>query len=272
MAEWLNGFVEANGLKVFYHRTGAGSHKPPILLLHGFTDNGLCWSEVARQLEGTYDVIMTDARGHGQTEGPVMSIPTSVMADDAAAVIRGLGLDNPFLSGHSMGAMTATATAANYPELVRAAVLEDPPFFNPGRLTSELRQRRQDGNQRRLAFLALSQEERIAQARTQNPGWSDGEIIPWVQAQVEYNPEILQPRQEPNSFVWREAISQVTCPVLLVTADVEKGGLVSPEVAQEATELGASCQVAHISGAGHSIHRDRFNVTMQAVLSFLAKH
>lgn len=64
----------------------------------------------------------------------------------------------------------------------------------------------------------------------------------------------------------------MTCPVLLVTADVEKGGLVSPEVAREATELCASRQVAHISGAGHCIHRDRFNETMQTVLSFLAKY
>jgi pimeloyl-ACP methyl ester carboxylesterase len=38
MKEWSKEFVTANGLKVFYHRRGPDSGKPPILLLHGITD------------------------------------------------------------------------------------------------------------------------------------------------------------------------------------------------------------------------------------------
>ncbi|MFN8418660.1 MAG: alpha/beta fold hydrolase [Anaerolineae bacterium] len=48
-----------------------------------------------------YDVIMIDARGHGQSQrGAIFAI--SAMADDTAAVIRSLKLDKPFLFGHSM--------------------------------------------------------------------------------------------------------------------------------------------------------------------------
>jgi pimeloyl-ACP methyl ester carboxylesterase len=47
-----------------------GGDHPPLLLAHGYTDSGLYWTRVARALEADYNVIMPDARGHGQTPGP----------------------------------------------------------------------------------------------------------------------------------------------------------------------------------------------------------
>src|SRR2546427_1340331 len=127
MTAWSEGNVQANGITIHYHRTG-GNNKPSILLLHGITDNGLCWSRVAHDLEGSHNVIMTDARGHGRSDGIATGFSINILADDAAAVIRALDLEKPFLFGHSMGAITAATVAATYPELVRAIVLEDPPL------------------------------------------------------------------------------------------------------------------------------------------------
>src|SRR5438094_9163294 len=127
MTAWSEGNVQANGITIHYHRTGGGN-KPSILLLHGVTDSGLCWSRVAHDLEGSYDVVMTDARGHGRSGGIATGFSTTILADDAAAAIRALGLEKPYLFGHSMGARTAATVAANYPDLVRAIVLEDPPL------------------------------------------------------------------------------------------------------------------------------------------------
>ena len=63
MDNWHSAWVESNGINIHYHRTG-GPY-PVLLLIHGFTDNGLCWSRVARQLEANYDILMLDSRGHG---------------------------------------------------------------------------------------------------------------------------------------------------------------------------------------------------------------
>jgi len=38
-----------------------------MILLHGFTDNGLCWARVASMLENDFDIIMPDIRGHGKS-------------------------------------------------------------------------------------------------------------------------------------------------------------------------------------------------------------
>ncbi len=68
MAHWFEGTVHANGIAIHYRRTGDG--KPPVILSHGLTDNGACWTRLAWALEGDYDVHMPDARGHGQSEAP----------------------------------------------------------------------------------------------------------------------------------------------------------------------------------------------------------
>ena len=66
MLIYTEGDVNINGIRVHYYRIpGNGS---PFILLHGATDNGLCWTPVAEDLAGQYDVIMVDAQGHGLSD------------------------------------------------------------------------------------------------------------------------------------------------------------------------------------------------------------
>lgn len=65
MTEWNTAICEINRINVHFTRTGG--NKPPIVLLHGLTGNGACWTPVARALMGEYDVIMPDARAHGMS-------------------------------------------------------------------------------------------------------------------------------------------------------------------------------------------------------------
>lgn len=273
MSEWSKGVVEANGLEVFYHRSGAGSRKPSIVLLHGYTDNGLCWLRIARDLEDSFDVIMPDARGHGRTRGPVKDLGVKLLADDVAAIIRELGLEKPFVFGHSMGAQTALAVSADYPELVRATLLEDPVFLPDPlpAIAQEDIQRRHDQAKQMIAFHDLPLEERLAKGRADNPNWAEDEMYPWAEAHGEYSPDIATQGIGIATYSWREAIKKVECPILLITADHTKGAIVSPEVAQEAVGLAKRCEVAYISGAAHCIHRDRYAETLQSVMDFLQR-
>jgi hypothetical protein len=78
--------------------------------------------------------------------------------------------------------------------------------------------------------------DRIATGRAENSNWSEDEILPWAESKGEYDPEIMNSwlRGELKIIPWREALSKVECPVLLITADTEKGSLVTMEVAQKA--------------------------------------
>ncbi|MBN1247216.1 MAG: alpha/beta fold hydrolase, partial [Anaerolineae bacterium] len=125
MTTWPDAYVEANGIRLHYWRTGNGT-KPPLVLCHGYSDNGLCWTPVARALEKDFDVIMVDARGHGQSDAPDEGYSTADQAADLAALVRALALDKPVIMGHSMGGATAGYAAATYPDLFGKVVLEDP--------------------------------------------------------------------------------------------------------------------------------------------------
>ena len=70
---------------------------------------------------------------------------------------------------------------------------------------------------------------------------------------------------------WREVAGRITCPVLLLTGDPARGGIVTPEAAVEAARLWRSGRVVHIPGAGHNIRRDRYELYRAAVAAFLGE-
>jgi pimeloyl-ACP methyl ester carboxylesterase len=60
MSTWQSGELTANGLRIHFTRTGGD--KPPMVLSHGVTDYGLCWTPIAQALESDYEIVMVDAR------------------------------------------------------------------------------------------------------------------------------------------------------------------------------------------------------------------
>src|SRR5690242_13485221 len=100
MTDWQSGHVEANGIRLHYTRTGGD--RPPLVLAHGFSDDGLCWTPVVAVLAPDYDVIMVDARGHGLSDAPAHGYGSAEHAADLAGAIGALGLRRPAVLGHSM--------------------------------------------------------------------------------------------------------------------------------------------------------------------------
>jgi pimeloyl-ACP methyl ester carboxylesterase len=62
---------------------------------------------LARAFEAEFDVVMPDARGHGNSSTPLNGYRYEDHARDVVGLIQGLGLAAPVLLGHSMGGMTA---------------------------------------------------------------------------------------------------------------------------------------------------------------------
>jgi non-heme chloroperoxidase len=80
---------------------------PPILFIHGWSQNHLCW---VRQYESAlaeeFRLVAYDLRGHGMSEAPLEAkyyTDGKLWADDVAAIIDELGLDRPVLVGWSYG-------------------------------------------------------------------------------------------------------------------------------------------------------------------------
>ena len=59
---WSDGYAYANGIRIHYYRAVSNTDKPVIVMVHGVTDNGLCWTTLTWKLEEHFDIYMLDAR------------------------------------------------------------------------------------------------------------------------------------------------------------------------------------------------------------------
>ncbi|GIV76094.1 MAG: alpha/beta hydrolase [Litorilinea sp.] len=269
MAQWHADTIESNGIRIHYTRTGGD--KPPVVLAHGFSDDGLCWTPVAEILQADYDVIMVDARGHGRSDAPDEGYTPAHMAADLAGVITGLGLHKPAVLGHSMGGSTAMALAGLYPELPGAILVEDSGARNYMEDNSaEAQERRRQWHDRMVKLKGMSREALLDYARTNMPTWPEAELGPWADAKLRFNLKALN-RGGATGMDWDQILRSITCPALLLTADPELGAMVTAERAAQMQALIPQLQVVHIPGAGHNIRREQFGPYMEAVRSFLAQ-
>jgi pimeloyl-ACP methyl ester carboxylesterase len=95
-------------------------------------------------------------------------------------------------------------------------------------------------------------------------------LLPWAQSKAEYDLAIIPHRVAFRSYPWRDALTKVQCPVLLVAPDISVGGFVTETMGEEASRINPLTEFARFPGAGHSIHRDRFDPMMERVSEFLA--
>jgi pimeloyl-ACP methyl ester carboxylesterase len=268
--QWIHADVEVGGLRFHYHRAGLG--KPRCLVLtHGFTDDGLCWSPVAKALEGRYDVVMPDMRGHGRS-ARVRPGDRVDMAEDLAGIIRALGLREPILCGHSMGAMTTYQAVLRYPELARAVVLEDPPWWmEPWPADSPaLTDNPFVAWARSLPDISL--ESLLEGYRKDHPTWPDDLIQAMCESKKSMDQgiiDIMAPKMNKAEGHWTRTIGSLACPLLVITGNPALGGIVSPEVADQITRLNPRARVVNVPSAGHLIRFDAFKDFMAALEAFL---
>jgi pimeloyl-ACP methyl ester carboxylesterase len=269
MTTLVPGDVATNGINIHYHRT-AGTPKrawPALVLLHGITDSGLCWPRVVNALAGEYDLILPDARGHGQSDKPKSGYSPADHAADVAGLIRALKLDRPVLIGHSMGGGVASTTAALYPDLVGGVVLEDPAWL-PHEDPETRAKRMAEWRQRIVDERALSPEQLIAKRKSEMPLWDDAEFPDWVHAKLQVTPDVTG--FDPGARKpWQQTAVAIQCPALLIGADVTRGALVGAMQAGIAQAINPAIQVAIVSGAGHNIRREQFEAYMAVVRRFL---
>jgi N-formylmaleamate deformylase len=271
VSDWTSGDITSNGIKIHYTRSGGD--KPPLVLAHGATDSGLCWTRLARQLESDYDVIMPDARGHGLSEAPESGYSSADHAADLAGLIRGLGLERPAVGGHSMGAGTTLRLAAEYPELLSCAILEDPGIRLEDRPSPSGHDPRVVIRKNVEVAQTEGREAAIARGRSLNPSWSDEEFGPWSDAKARVSRQFVDSMASGRPMLeWRELLPRVKCPMLLVTSDPERGGIVTPQAAQEARHLLPSLELVRLSDAGHNIRREQFEAFVGAVRAFLGAY
>lgn len=265
--EYSEGNVHVNGVKIHYYRAGVGG--TPFVLLHGAADNGLCWTPVAERLLADYDIIMPDARGHGLSDRLEPGSSPIVAVGEMVGLIDELGLSHPIIMAHSMGAGTAGAIAAEYPQLPRAVILEDPPWLPE--MSPEDEATRMKNTETLVdtfvAYQRLGLDQVISEGKKAHPLWSEAELRPWAAAKLQFDPELRPGRFKKVPYT--SQVPNIRCPLLLVSG---RDGYVTQQVAAEVAALWVSDRPfrhVRIQGAPHNIRRAKLVEFMSAVTGFL---
>jgi pimeloyl-ACP methyl ester carboxylesterase len=261
MSGWPAQRCKANGIDVHYLRTGGA--KPPVVLLHGLSASGACWTALARALADDYDVVMPDARGHGDSGAPDGGYRYEDLAADVLGLMDALDLAAPVVLGHSMGGLTAAVVAGEHPARVRGLVLADPTFLTPER-QREVHESGVAAQHRRL--LERPRHELLAELRARHARRSTELVELIADARLRTDIRAFDILTPPNPD-YRALIRALAVPGLLVFGDA--GAVVTREAAEELARLNPRLKLEQIAGAGHGLPYDQPERFAAAVRAFL---
>jgi pimeloyl-ACP methyl ester carboxylesterase len=261
--------IQNDGISLHVAEDGDPS-APPLLLLHGITSFGGTWDWFVPELAERFRVLRLDFRGHGASDRAPGRYGAAGYVSDAIAVIEQVAGGPCVLIGHSLGGITAATVVQQRPDLVRAAVLEDPPLQRP----------RDDGNA--LENNALMDSFKLMRAAV--PGLQQAQIAPDLLAGF----LATAPTADGTPFgqrLYPEALAAMAGslltvdiavvdpvlngtitsefdldapllqPCLIVAGDpAQPDSIADPDLARHLSKLSPSTEVMVVEGAGHLIH------------------
>jgi pimeloyl-ACP methyl ester carboxylesterase len=260
-----------------YRWSGPAADAPIVVLMHGLGDSGDCWPDAVRRWSKTYRVVGLDLLGHGRSprftpaqlgsEDPMEAMYAAAEATIARLVTERRG--PVLLAGHSMGGGLAGALAARRPDLVGAAVLEDPAWRDP----ADRVQPREVVRERVADCRAFTDDPdgQLEKGRADNPTWPEAELAPWAEAKTQVDLDFLGLGIANLLEPWDHIVGAISVPTLVLLA--ERGGPVLPEVRERAARIdNPHLDIRVVPGTGHCIRRDDSAAYHALVDPFLAQH
>lgn len=120
-------FVRVGDITLHYVLEGPAA-APVVMLSNSLGTSLEMWEAQASALRGQYRVLRYDTRGHGLSDAPdagKAGYTMDMLADDAAALAKALGISRFHFCGISLGGMAGQRLAAKSPSLVASLTLCD---------------------------------------------------------------------------------------------------------------------------------------------------
>ena len=257
---------------------------PPLVLLHGGSGRWQNYEDTILDLAARFHLYAPDFRGHGKSGRVPGRYQLQDYANDTIAFLRQCVAEPACLFGCSMGGMVALMVAAQAPGDVRAVVVGDSPLT---RRTAPSAGHARVAAWRDLAGGRLSIAE-IAEALKDAPTEIPGQDEPvtmrekygedsgnytWVATNLYYNdPDMLTAVLDGTMTVGYEiekVLPAIRCPVLLLQADPDAGGMMTDAEVERALSLLAHPRHVRLERTGHFIFAPDPEPALRAVIGFL---
>ena len=255
-------YAAVPGARLFYRETGGNG--TPVVLLHAATGSVRVWDYQIPALRAAgYRVIAFDRRGWGRTE---ITDPASLStaADDLAALLDELHVDQAHIVGTAAGGFVALDFVLSYPKRVRSLVVassigavQDPEYLE---MTRRIRP---------PGFDNLPPEFReVGPAyRAGNPEGT----ARWVELEkISRPPGPRSPAQPMRNHVTFAMLEAIQAPTLLLTGDADL--YAPPPILKLFAARIKGSQTLVIPEAGHSAYWEQPEIFNRAVLDFLSRH
>jgi pimeloyl-ACP methyl ester carboxylesterase len=226
-----SGFVRVNGLNMYYEIHGTGE---PLILLHGGVGASEMFDPLLPLLAQHRRVITVHLQAHGRTADIDRPLRCETMAEDVAALIRSLGIEQADLLGYSLGGGVALRTAIQHPALVRRLVLVST-AFKRGAFFPEV-----------LAAMDHMGPEAGA-AMKQSPLAQRYPGVDWSTLFAKLGDLLRQ------DYDWSSEVAAVKVPTLLVFADAD--ALTPASMVEFFRLLGGGQKDAGLDGSGRPVNR-----------------
>lgn len=285
---WSQGYAYSNNIRLHYYRAIPAPGKPVIVMAHGLSDNGLCWTTLAQKLQGQYDIYMVDTRGHGLSDPFTNMDDGETLVKDVVDFVKVMKFNKPILMGHSMGAATVMRIGAEYPDLASAIIMLDPILRGrPGAAAGSPRAATaqaastapkpaaQPSNRFGTpeSFVAQNNKsfkELVEAGHRQNPMWDSVDVKYWALSKIQYHGPYTSEAASAMTGTMNigNSLQLIKVPAIILKADT------SPESRKNNEELAKvmpNGKLVHVDGAGHNLHHDKLEQTTQLIKSFLSK-
>jgi pimeloyl-ACP methyl ester carboxylesterase len=245
--------ADIDGLPLWYEEHG-DPDGPPLVALHGgiMTFEG-SFGDVLPWLGKGRRVIGVELQGHGHAPDTGRPISINQFADDVAALLDHLGIEQADFWGFSLGALTATGVAVRHPSkarrLVLAAVNIRPDGYHP-----EITAPEQDDPR-----LPTDEEFAAWQAAYNAVAPNPNDFFPFL--------ERLQPVVHEWSGWTNDEVRSITAPTFLVIGDRD---FVRLDHAAEMLDLFPDCRLAVLPRTKHTEVMQRSEQLRTLVSPFLA--
>ena len=246
----------------------SGGDGPAVLLLHGwmFSADLNWWRQYGPLEQAGYRVLALDHRGHGRGLRTPEPFRLTDCADDAAALLRHLGVGRALVVGYSLGGAVAQLLARDHGDLVEGLVL--------GATSSHWTDARQKVLWRSLAIVRLTlglAPDGAWRRGLRAVGFPDTATTTWITAELTRgsSSDLAEAGRELSRFDSRDWIGSLTAPSAVIVTTKDTG--VPPSHQRELAEgLGARQFAVHGDHSAVTARAGEFNRALLQALSAVA--
>ncbi|NGM67092.1 alpha/beta hydrolase [Sphingobacterium sp. SGR-19] len=120
-SSWFQGYVEVNGLNMYYEIYGEG--KPLVLIHGGGSTIQTTFGKAIPLLAKHRKLIAVELQAHGRTDDRDTALSFQQDADDVVTLLKKIGVDKADFLGFSNGGTTTLYIAMEYPAVVNKIIL-----------------------------------------------------------------------------------------------------------------------------------------------------